>query len=174
MMSSFWNALQSTLTLQQLIQRSSPRRRCSTVAIPDKFSTKKSPKSCWLVFMPGFCFACPLPPPLGLYQCDGSELAALFYALKDRGCIFPLWSFKKKKKKQPFIQGRTRFSGFTEVEAKRHGCANDTPERCAQTPQPHQQLCAPAWQEATALLGFCIHQWLPAGSVLPSPVPQKV
>lgn len=99
MMSSFWNALQSTLTLQQLIQRSFPRRRCSTVAVPDKFSTKKSPKSCWLVFMPGFCFACPLPPPLGLYQCDGSELAALFYALKDRGCIFPLWSFKKKKKK---------------------------------------------------------------------------
>lgn len=27
---------------------------------------------------------------------------------------------KKKKKKQLFIQGRTRFSGFTEVEAKRH------------------------------------------------------
>lgn len=26
----------------------------------------------------------------------------------------------KKKKKQLFIQGRTRFSGFTEVEAKRH------------------------------------------------------
>lgn len=54
--------------------------------------------------------------PLDFCRSDDSELAALFCALKGWGSISPPWSFKKNP---AFIQGRTCFSGLTEVEEKK-------------------------------------------------------